>query len=49
VRRSHLPDFFLAAHAAIARYSLLTRDADRYCTDSPRQNQDRRTGAREKA
>jgi predicted nucleic acid-binding protein len=35
VRRSPLPDFFIGAHASIARYSLLTRDADRYRTYSP--------------
>jgi len=30
VRRSPLPDFFIGAHAAVAGYSLLTRDAARY-------------------
>jgi predicted nucleic acid-binding protein len=30
VRRSPLPDFFIGAHASIARYTLLTRDAGRY-------------------
>lgn len=30
IRRSPLPDFFIGAHAAIADYSLLTRDAARY-------------------
>lgn len=29
-RRSPLPDFFIGAHAAIAGYQLLTRDAARY-------------------
>jgi hypothetical protein len=31
-RRSPLPDFFIGAHASIAAYSLLTRDASRYRT-----------------
>ncbi|MDN5923563.1 MAG: type II toxin-antitoxin system VapC family toxin [Xanthomonadales bacterium] len=30
VRRSPLPDFYIGAHAAIARVPLLTRDARRY-------------------
>jgi predicted nucleic acid-binding protein len=30
VRRSPLPDFFIGAHAAVAGYSLLTRDARRF-------------------
>ena len=32
VRRSPLPDFFIGAHAAIAGYHLLTRDATRRAT-----------------
>jgi predicted nucleic acid-binding protein len=35
-RRSPLPDFFIGAHASIAGYSLLTRDAARYRTYFPR-------------
>ncbi len=31
-KRSTLPDFFIGAHASIAGYSLLTRDASRYRT-----------------
>jgi predicted nucleic acid-binding protein len=34
-RRSPLPDFFVGAHAAIAGYRLLTRDATRYRTYFP--------------
>lgn len=30
VRRSPLPDFYIGAHAAIAGFDLLTRDARRY-------------------
>jgi predicted nucleic acid-binding protein len=36
MRRSPLPDFFIGAHASIARYSLLTRDAGRYRTCFPK-------------
>lgn len=35
-RRSPLPDFYIGAHAAIAGYRLLTRDARRYQTYFPR-------------
>ncbi|HVA87195.1 MAG TPA: type II toxin-antitoxin system VapC family toxin [Candidatus Saccharimonadales bacterium] len=34
-RRSPLPDFYIGAHAAIAGYQLLTRDATRYRTYFP--------------
>jgi predicted nucleic acid-binding protein len=35
-KRSTLPDFFIGAHASVAGYSLLTRDATRYRTYFPR-------------
>lgn len=35
-RTNVLPDFFIGAHAAIAGYRLLTRDAARYRTVFPR-------------
>jgi predicted nucleic acid-binding protein len=34
-RRSPLPDFYIGAHAAIAGFTLLTRDASRYKTYFP--------------
>jgi predicted nucleic acid-binding protein len=34
-KRSTLPDFFIGAHASVAGYSLLTRDATRYRTYFP--------------
>jgi predicted nucleic acid-binding protein len=35
LKRSTLPDFYIGAHAAIAGYRLLTRDATRYRTYFP--------------
>lgn len=36
VRRAPLPDFYIGAHAAIAGYTLLTRDARRYTAYFPK-------------
>ena len=35
-KQSPLPDFFIGAHAAVAEYLLMTRDAARYRTYFPR-------------
>ncbi|HXY59751.1 MAG TPA: type II toxin-antitoxin system VapC family toxin [Methylocystis sp.] len=35
-KRSTLPDFFIGAHAALAGYQLMTRDAARYRTYFPK-------------
>jgi predicted nucleic acid-binding protein len=36
VRSSPLPDFFIGAHAAVNRWTLMTRDEGRYATYFPR-------------
>jgi predicted nucleic acid-binding protein len=35
-KRSPLPDFYIGAHAAVAGYTLLTRDPDRYTAYFPK-------------
>ena len=35
LKHSPLPDFYIGAHAAVAGYSLLTRDGSRYATYFP--------------
>ena len=35
MKQSPLPDFFIGAHAAVAGYTLITRDASRYRTYFP--------------
>jgi len=36
LKRSPFPDFFIGAHAAVAGYLLMTRDAARYLTSFPK-------------